>query len=124
MDDGDQHRALAFLGTPLPRWVNRREVCIEPGAARPYDEAEWRDALVIVEAGEVTLECTRGGFTSFCGGDILWLVGVPLRTMHNLGPRRVVVVAVSRRADIRPARRNRPDCRHPDPTQAASSCAP
>lgn len=96
MDDEHADQPLSFLGTPLPTWVQRREVAIESGAARPYDEREWRDALVIVEQGEVTLECTRGGYTTFRRGDILWLVDVPLRTMHNFSPERAVVVAVSR----------------------------
>lgn len=96
MDDPCPSQALSFLGEPLPRWVHRHVIVIEPGGARPYDESEWRDALVVVEEGEVTLECTRGGFTTFRSGDILWLVDVPLRTLRNLGRDRAVVVAVSR----------------------------
>ena len=89
---------LSFLGTPLPRWVDRTAVTIGPGDVRPYDETEWRDALVIVEQGEVVLECTRGGFTTFRAGDVLWLADVPLRRMHNYGVEPTVIVAVSRRA--------------------------
>ena len=97
MDDARPVAPLAFLGDPLPRWVDRRAVTIEPGGTRPYDESEWRDALVIVETGEVVLECGRGGFTTFRAGDVLWLAGVPLRRMHNHGPDPTVIVAISRR---------------------------
>ena len=64
---GDDARPepLAFLGNPLPRWVSDGSSRSRPGDVRPYDEAEWRDALVIVEAGEVALECARGGRTTF-----------------------------------------------------------
>jgi uncharacterized pyridoxamine 5'-phosphate oxidase family protein len=73
-------------------------VTISPGDIRPYVEAEWRDALVIVEAGEVALECTRGGRTTFRAGDVLWLVDVPVVRMCNDGVEPVVIVAVSRRS--------------------------
>lgn len=96
MDDPRPESPLAFLGSPLPRWVDRTAVTIEPGGVRPYVEAEWRDALVIVEQGEVVLECTRNGFTTFRAGDVLWLVDVPLRRMHNYGVEPTVIVAISR----------------------------
>ncbi len=96
MDDGSPGAPLSFLGSPLPRWVNRTSVTIDPGDVRPYDEEEWRDALVIVEQGEVVLECTRGGFTTFRAGDVMWLSDIPLRRMHNYGVEPTVIVAVSR----------------------------
>lgn len=96
VDDSRPESPMAFLGNPLPRWVNRTAVTIEPGGVRPYVEAEWRDALVIVEQGEVVLECTRKGFTTFKAGDVLWLVDVPLRRMHNYGVEPTVIVAISR----------------------------
>ena len=37
-----------------------RAVAIASGSARAYDAADWRDALVVVERGEIELEC-RGG---------------------------------------------------------------
>ena len=74
-----------------------------PGDVRPYDESEWRDSLVIVEAGEVALECTRGGRTTFRAGDVLWLVDIPVVRMCNDGVQPAVIVAVSRR---RPTRRS------------------
>ena len=70
---------------------------LDPGEVRPYRESEWKDALVIVEAGEIDLECTRGGRTTFRSGDVLWLVDVPVVRMRNDGLDPAVIVAVSRR---------------------------
>ena len=103
MDDGRPDASLSFLGSPLPRWVNRTSVTIGPGDVRQYDEDEWRDALVIVETGEVVLECTRGGFTTFRAGDVMWLSDIPLRRMHNYGVEPTVIVAVSRQGHGRQA---------------------
>ena len=89
---------------------------ISPGGIRPYRETEWRDALVIVEAGEVALECTRGGRTTFRAGDVLWLVDVPVVRMCNDGVEPVVIVAVSRRS----ARRSVMTDNHHRPTTPTS----
>src|SRR5215216_6030470 len=75
----------------------RRVVRIEPGDQRPYDPQEWWDAIVSVEAGEVELECRAGGIARFKAGDVLWLTGLPLRTLQNRSSEPVVLVAVSRR---------------------------
>ena len=32
-----------------------RAVAVAPGEERPYDEAEWRDAIVLVQHGEIEL---------------------------------------------------------------------
>ena len=72
-------------------------ITLEPGGERPYDAAEWRDALVVVERGEVELEGFAGARRSFSRGAVLWLVGLPLRALHNHGPEPVSMVAISRR---------------------------
>jgi hypothetical protein len=74
----------------------RRTVIVAPGAERPYDPAEWFDALVVVERGEVDLECRAGGLARFRQGDTLWFTGLPLRALRNPGPEAVVLVAISR----------------------------
>ena len=77
----------------------RRSVVLEPGESRPSGDAEWRDAVVIVERGDVELECSAGGRRRFCGGAVLWLEGIDLRVLHNVGDGPVVLLAVSRRRD-------------------------
>lgn len=87
---------LSIAGRRLPASFARHEVVVEPGAERPYDPEEWRDALVIVKRGEVTVECRSGGAIHFVAGDMLWLTGLPLRALRNAGSEPVVLVAVSR----------------------------
>lgn len=74
-----------------------RAVAVEAGGERIYDEAEWHDALVVVTRGEIELECLGGSRRRFERGDVLWLVGLPLRSLHNGGDEPAVLVAVSRR---------------------------
>jgi hypothetical protein len=73
-----------------------RVVEVEPGGDRPYDEAEWHDALVLVQAGRIELRGVSGATRAFGRGDLLYLQGVPLRALHNPGEERTVLVAVSR----------------------------
>jgi hypothetical protein len=74
----------------------RRAVVVEPGASRPSRDEEWHDALVIVERGEVDLECTAGGRRRFGAGAVLWLTGIRLAALHNVGAEPVVLIAVTR----------------------------
>jgi len=97
---------LGFLDGRLPRWCERRVVTVAPGQSRPYDEVEWRDAIVVVERGEIELEGSSGERHGFRGGDVLWLTGLPLRALHNPSRREpAVLVAVSKQAG--PRRRSR-----------------
>src|SRR3954469_10785033 len=75
----------------------RRRVVLAPGASRPYEAAEWDDALVIVKRGEIDVECRAGGRMRFVAGDMLWFTGLPLRALRTPGPEPAVLVAVSRR---------------------------
>jgi hypothetical protein len=75
----------------------RRSVVLEPGESRRSGDAEWRDALVVVERGDVELECAAGGRRRFSGGAVLWLEGIDLRVLHNVGDEPAVLLAVSRR---------------------------
>jgi quercetin dioxygenase-like cupin family protein len=71
-------------------------VAVAPGDARPYEPAEWRDALVVVERGEIELETVSDGTRRYVRGDVLWLSGLPLRALRNRGGEPAVLVAVSR----------------------------
>jgi hypothetical protein len=98
MDDG--HR-LSLFGRRLPPGLRRRLIVIAPGRWRAYEPAEWRDAIVVVEHGEIDLEWAgadgpAGGRHRFTRGDVLWLDGLPLRALHNPGREAAVLAAVSR----------------------------
>ena len=75
----------------------RHTVVLEPGTSRPSHDAEWHDALVLLVQGDVDLECAAGGRRRFHAGAVLWLAGIDLRVLHNVGADPVVLVAVSRR---------------------------
>lgn len=94
---------VTFLGRSLGGSFTRRVVTIAPGDRRPYDESEWRDALVVVECGQVALECRAGGRRTFGAGDVLWLSGLEVVTLHNADTEAsAVLVAVSRRGPEHP----------------------
>jgi hypothetical protein len=97
MGDGFGHRGFSVLGAHLPPAFERRVVTIPAGSERAFDEREWRDAIVVVERGEVELECSGGSYRQFGRGDVLWLSGLPLRALRNRGREPAWLVAVSRR---------------------------
>jgi hypothetical protein len=80
-----------------PPAFDYRAVAVEPGSARIYNESEWRDAIVVVGRGEIELEGPGGNRQRFRCGDVLCLSGLRLRSLHNRGTERAVLVAVSRR---------------------------
>ena len=100
MDDGSGRESLSFLGKPLPPAFELRVVTIAPGRERAYHEAEWRDALVFVERGEIELESPTAT-SRFARGDVLWLIGLPLRALRNRGQEPTLLVAISRRRPVR-----------------------
>lgn len=74
----------------------RATVRIEPGACRPYRSAEWVDCLVLIESGEIDLAAIGGGRQTVRGGDVLFLVGLPLLGLVNRGPAPAVITTVRR----------------------------
>lgn len=97
MDDASGGR-LSFLDKPLPAAFEAREITLSPGQERTYHEAEWRDALVVLERGEIELECVGGARQRLQRGAVLWLTGLPLHALHNPGSELAVLVSVSRRS--------------------------
>ena len=80
-----------------PPGFRLRAVAVEVGGVRIYDEAEWRDALVVVARGEIELESVGGDSRRFASGSVLCLAGLPLRALRSRGTEPAVLVAVSRR---------------------------
>jgi hypothetical protein len=79
-----------------------RIVRIPPGCPLAYDEATWRDALVVVAYGNVEVEGRAGGRRRFRRGAVLFLTGLGLRALHNRGPEPAVLVAVRRAQPVVP----------------------
>ena len=94
--EGTPGGGTALFGHLTPRF-ERRVITVAPGVGRPYDEAEWRDSIVLIEQGEIELECDQGGRRHFARGDLLWFVDLSLRFVHCVGTQDAVLVAISRR---------------------------
>ena len=88
---------LSFLDGPLPPRFRLHGVTIPPGSSHAYSAEEWVDALIVVERGEIELECRRGGRRRFPAGAVMWLQGMDLHAIHNPGIEPTVLSAVSRR---------------------------
>jgi hypothetical protein len=87
---------LSLVGRALPPAFAAAAVVIAPGGERAFDEADWRDAIVVVESEGVELECRGGALLRLARGDVLWLSGLPLRALHNRAREPALLVAVSR----------------------------
>jgi FAD/FMN-containing dehydrogenase len=81
----------------------RHVVVIAPGAERPIVDAEWRDRLIVVEAGEVELECRGGARARFVRGDVLFVDGLSVCLIRSTGRVPAVLGTVARH--IRPGSR-------------------
>ncbi len=99
MAEGRERGRDFFLGRRVPGDFAVRRVVVPPGAERPFDEAEWGDAILVVESGKIELECRSGRRCRLGRGDVLWLIGLPLRALYNFGRAPTVLIAVSRRRD-------------------------
>jgi hypothetical protein len=94
--DADQP-ALSFLGRHLPAAFERLVLVLAPGDVMPYDEIKWHGALVVVERGQVELECLDDSRHRFGRGAVISLGGLPLRALRSAGRSAAVLVAVRRR---------------------------
>ena len=69
---------------------------IGPGEEHPVASGEWADALVVVKAGELDVQCEEGSHQTFHRGDMLALHWLRARNLANLGGERVKLLAVRR----------------------------
>jgi hypothetical protein len=92
---------MSLLGRALPSGVELRVMTLAPGESRAYVEADWRDALVVVEQGEIEVECQAGGRRVFAAGAVLFLTGLDLKSLHNRGFGQLVLSSVRRSDEFR-----------------------
>lgn len=88
---------ISFLGGPLPPSFRLRVVTLRPHGTLEFRADDWADALVVVEAGRLEVECCSGTRVPFGLGAVLAFVGLPVRRLHNPGRDPLVLSAVSRR---------------------------
>lgn len=84
-------------GGRLRRWTVR----LDAGAAIDYAAADWADALVVVQSGELEVECRSGQCARFAAGAVLTLAALPLRRLRNPHAEPVLLSAVARRGPDR-----------------------
>jgi hypothetical protein len=75
----------------------RRVVDVAPGEQLDIDTDRWRDALVVLESGEVELECAAGERSRFAAGAVLCLLP-PVCFLRNTNSDPAQLIAFSRRA--------------------------
>jgi hypothetical protein len=97
MDGSDR---ISFLGARCPTGFRLRTLTLLSRGAVSYRPAEWAGALVIVERGELEVECRGGARARFDEGAILAFSGLPVRRLRNPGSGPLVLSTLSR---LRPA---------------------
>jgi len=93
-DDTD-NAPLVLTGRLWPTFA-ARTVVLTPGSALPFAEADWSDALIVIESGELEVETISGLRRRFGAGEILWFAGLDLRVLRSKGADPTVLKAVSR----------------------------
>lgn len=94
MDGADP---ISFFGSQCARSAVVRALILQPHDAIDYNEADWIDTLVIVERGELEVECRTGRRAVFGEGAVLAFVGLSVRRLRNARDRPLMLSAVSRR---------------------------
>ena len=99
MADDDSDLAGLLGRDDLPPAFEFWRLELAAGASQPASGADWAGALVLVETGELRVECLAGGSRTFSAGDLLALGTLPLRMLVNPGTVTVRLTAVRRRKD-------------------------
>jgi hypothetical protein len=96
MDGPDR---ISFLGARCPENVRVCTVTLLPRDAIDYRSDDWAHALVVVERGELEVECCSGTRARFGEGAVLVFAGLPLCRLRNEGSEPLVLSALSRVID-------------------------
>ncbi|MGH6654749.1 MAG: hypothetical protein ACRDVE_06040 [Actinocrinis sp.] len=87
---------LSFVGAACPDDFRLRTLTLLPLDAVDFRSADWADALVVVERGELEVECSSGARARFEAGSVLTFTGLPLARLRNPGREPLVLSAMSR----------------------------
>jgi hypothetical protein len=83
---------------PVPEGFSRSVLRVAPGIELEVDPGGLPDAIVVVERGELELECRSGTRRRFGCGSMIPLARLPVVSLRSVGPDPLVLVAVSRGA--------------------------
>jgi hypothetical protein len=86
---------ISFLGAGCPSGFRLRTLILQPHDALEYHPTEWADTLLIVERGELEIECRSGVRASFGEGALLAVTGLAVRCLRNAGSAPLVLSALS-----------------------------
>jgi hypothetical protein len=98
MTDDDASESLSLVGRTFSASFDLHRVTIASGCELLYERSDWADAVVVLEEGELELECRSGACARFRSGAVLVFDALPLRTLRNTGCVPVLLIGVSRRA--------------------------
>lgn len=99
MTGDDASESPSFARRRLSTRFDLQRVTIASGCELRYERSDWADAVVLLEEGELELECRGGTCARFRSGAVLVFDALPLRTLRNTGRVPVLLIGVSRRAD-------------------------
>jgi quercetin dioxygenase-like cupin family protein len=87
---------LALFHDPPPEGFCRRVFRVAPGLELGMDSSDLHGAIVLVEQGELELECRTGARRRFGHGSMLAIARPPVARIRGVGTAMLVLVAVSR----------------------------
>lgn len=86
-----------LLGRRMSPAFDVRVVLLAIGRQRAFEERDWRDALIVLERGELEIECVGSTARRFAPGAVVCLRGLRAGWLRQRGERDAVLVAVRRR---------------------------
>jgi hypothetical protein len=86
----------ALFRDPLPEGFCRRVFRVAPGLELGMDSIDLRGAIMLVEQGELELECRAGTCRRFGHGSMIPIGPLPVARIRCVGTGPLVLVAVSR----------------------------
>jgi hypothetical protein len=92
----DESAGDALFRSPLPEGFCRRVFRVAPGRELGLEPGRLADTIVLVEQGELELECRAGTCRRFGCGAMIPIARLPVSHLRSVGRRPLVLVAVSR----------------------------
>jgi hypothetical protein len=92
----DERGCDALSCGPLPAGFSRRVLRVAPGLELGLEPGCLPNALVVVERGELELECRAGACRRFGRGSMIPIALLPVSCLRSVGPDPLTLVAVSR----------------------------
>jgi hypothetical protein len=95
----DESAGEALFRDPLPEGFFRRVFRVAPGLELDLNLNALPDAIMVVEQGELELECRAGTRRRFGRGSMIPIARLPVSRIRSVGPGPLVLVAVSPATD-------------------------